>query len=776
MTSMKARIDLRQLRPALAVLGVVAAFGCSPDEHTPMDAPGTADLSVGVEVSSANAKVGDQIALAVKAQAASGELGVVQGKLVYDANRLTYVGQVAEGSKVTLLNDSKAARGEIRLISYDVKGIGNRSGILVFKAKTPDYTRGLRFDLELASDPKGLLELRRATSISTTEAADLVVPASPHRMTMAEWNEALYPGLAASEAKARRLSVNQPTIPGEHYGNANLSSEAGGVCTGAGGYVNGLDVTYIANLSVGNFDITGSDFPTRDPIIVSNVAPATSSPAPGINTNGSRTVDGLDVQAVANEVVGSPRAIVCDLVPGIGGGPSGTTTITGSITHDTTWTNATVVRLDGIVRVTGGATLTIQPGSRIEGMKTSTSGSPSALYIERDGRIEAVGLPQQPIVFTCDQTVKSKGCWGGVVVAGNAHINGGQGTAANTAMTSPIIPGRAATGNCLDQEYEGSGPNPLTVIRFAGCNDADSSGVIKFARFEYGGFVFASNKELNNLTICGVGSKTVLDFIQVHGGSDDGLEIFGGTVNVRHLLSTGNSDDSFDYSQGWSGNAQFVIIQEDSLDSDKGLEIDNTEPGTVPFTTTPITTGPLYNATLVGTLFPNSTSGNPSNNVNDAINVRRGSHTPFFNMIMMGYPTLMDLDEDETCGTDATVNVAWQSVVSADFARIDNTDLEPNCPPFAANTSIEGLLYNTAAFGNQTAASGTAILRDPYNVLTPDFRPVSAAAVFNGASTAPPAGQGLDVTANYRGAVSPAANVIPWYLPWSRGFANATTP
>src|SRR4030095_6760988 len=117
-TSMKARIDLRQLPPALAVLGVVAAFtGCSPDDHTPMDTTSAADLSVGVEVSSANAKAGDQIALAVKAQAANGiALGVVQGKLVYDANRLTFVGQTVEGSKVTLLNDSKAGRGEIRLI------------------------------------------------------------------------------------------------------------------------------------------------------------------------------------------------------------------------------------------------------------------------------------------------------------------------------------------------------------------------------------------------------------------------------------------------------------------------------------------------------------------------------------------------------------------------------------------------------------------------------------------------------------------------------------
>jgi len=183
---------------------------------------------------------------------------------------------------------------------------------------------------------------------------------------------------------------------------------------------------------------------------------------------------------------------------------------------------------------------------------------------------------------------------------------------------------------------------------------------------------------------------------------------------------------------------------------------------------------------MVGTLFPNSTSGNPSNNVNDAINLRRGSHTPMFNMVMMGYPTLNDVDDDDTCtggGGNLRTNAPWQSVIAADFTRIDNTDVEVACPPYTLNASIEGEYFNDATFGNTAiAGAGTTILKDPYNVLSPDFRPVSAAAVHNGTSTTPPSGQGLDVTANYAGAVSPSANVIPWYLPWSRGWTNATTP
>ncbi len=774
---MMARITLRHLRPTLGVLGAVAAFtGCSTEEPSVLGANPGSNLNVGVELSSTSAQPGQEIALAVGAHGLS-DLGALQGSLHFDASRLAYVGQATEGASVTIVNSSRADRGQMRLISYNVAGLNGRSGILVFKVKSVDYTRGLGFDLELASDRKGQLELRHALTAPVAELAALAVPVDAKPMSMNDWNLALYPDQVAAE-KPMGPRANQPTIPGEHYGNANLSSEASGVCTGGGtAYVNGLDVSYIANLSVGNFDITGSDFPTRDPIIVSNVAPAPTGTQPiiGLNSNGSRTVDGLDVLAVANEVVGSPRAVVCDLVA-LPATPGATAVVTGTISSNRTFFTDTLYTIDGIVRVNGGATLTIQPGTRIEGKKVSTSGSPSAIYIERDGFIVAIGEPARPIVMTCDAAVKTKGCWGGLVIAGSGNINGGQGTVANTSATSPVIPGRAATGGCLEQDYEGSGPNPVTLLRFGGCNNADSSGVVKFVRFEYGGFVFASNKELNNFTLGGVGSKTIVDFIQVHAGNDDGMEVFGGGLNVRHLLSTGNSDDGFDYSQGWSGNAQFVIVQQDSLDADKGLEIDNAEPP-VALTVTPLTTGALYNSTLIGTLFPNSTSGNAGNNVNDAINLRRGAKTPFFNQVIMGFPAVMDLDDDATCGADVTTEVPWQSVLIADNTRIDNTDIETNCPPFAAGTSIEGLYYNFAAFGNQIAAgAGTTVLRDPYNVLAPDFRPVSAAAVFAGASTSPPAGQGLDVSANYRGAVAPTANAIPWYLPWSRPFTNATTP
>ena len=36
---------------------------------------------------------------------------------------------------------------------------------------------------------------------------------------------------------------------------------------------------------------------------------------------------------------------------------------------------------------------------------------------------------------------------------------------------------------------------------------------------------------------------------------DDGLEFFGGTVNVDHCVVVDCTDDSFDWTEGWSGTA-----------------------------------------------------------------------------------------------------------------------------------------------------------------------------------------------------------------------------
>ncbi len=759
------------VRPVFAIAGVVAAFSaCSGDDLTPLGGnEAGADLAIGVAVSSAHAAAGQQVAVAVQA-AGREALGGLQGTLSYDASRLEFVGQAPEGAKVTILNTTKAARGELKLISYQGgTGIGGRSGTLVFAVKGGDYAQALKFDLEMATDVNGAREISRYTRAGTAEVADLALPAAARAMSMADWNEALYPEVVKQERKVMPHVAGQ-YLANLHYGNANLSAESGASCTS----VNVLDASYIGNIAVGNNSVLATDFPTRDPVVAGNVAP-NSSPIPGVGAGGTRVIDVLDAQAVANEAVGNLRPVVCDLIPGRSPLTTNIATVSGAITSNRTFFSDTIYRINGVVKVNSGATLTIQPGTRIEGMYLGAGTFQiSELIIERDGRIDAQGTPLQPIVMTCDQTPKFKGCWGGLAIMGNASVNAAQ----SAALTSPVIAGRAATGGCFEVVFEGTTGTP-SETRFGGCNDADSSGVVRYAQIEYGGYAFAANTELNNLTVGGVGSGTVLEFIQVHAGLDAGYEIWGGTFNTRNIVMTANSDDDFDFASGWSGKAQFLISQKDSLDGDKTFEIDNTEVA-ASYNSTPRVNAQIYNVTMVGAEAPSSTSGTAGNNVNDAIHLRRGARPDFSNFLLIGYPVLMDIDDAATCpaGLDFATEVLYQSFTAFNFARIDNTDADPICQPYTTlgtETNLEALVFNDAARGNLTAATNPLLA--PYNVLTPDFRPVSAAAVSQGTSITPPNDGYFDATANYRGAVAPlTSGGIPWYAGWTRTWTTATTP
>lgn len=762
----------RHLRPAFAALGAVAVFtACSGDEQNPLGGnPAGADLALGVAVSSADARAGEQIAVAVQAEGRD-ELGGLQGTLRYDARQLEFLGQAPEGGKVTIVNSSRAGEGELRLISYQGGlGIGQRSGTLVFAVKGSDYSRSLRFELQMATDLNGALEIARARTAPVAEVADLQLPASARPMALADWNAALYAGLVAAEQRVGsglpKANVAGQYLANLRYGNANLSAETAGSCLS----VNVLDASYVANISVGNNSVLAVDFPTRDPVVAGNVSP-NSAPIPGVGAGGTRVIDVLDAQAIANEAVGNDRPVVCNLIPGREPAPTSVVTLSGSITSDRTLFRDTLYRLSGVVRVNGGATLTIQPGTRVEGIYVAGAANISALIIDRDGRLVADGTALQPITFSCDQAPKFKGCWGGVFIAGNGPLNSSQ----NATLTSPVIPGRAASGGCFEVVAEGTAGTPAET-RYGGCTIGDNSGVLRYVIVEYGGFAFAANRELNNLTMGGVGSGTIIENVQAHGGLDDGYEIWGGDHNIKNLVLTANSDDGFDFASGWSGSVQFMIIQQDSLDGDRSFEIDNTESAAT-YNDAPRVNGQIYNVTMVGKADPAGTGGvNAANNVEDAIQVRRGARPDFFNFVMMGYPILFDIDDDATCptGADLETEMKWQSFTVFNFTQLDNTDAE-NCQPYPLATSVEDDHFNLAAFGNVIAASNPLIA--PYNVLTPDFRPVSGAAVSQGASTVPPANGFFDVSANYRGAVAPLnAGGIPWYAGWTRTWTNATTP
>lgn len=748
---------IHRLRLAVTVLALGAA-ACQQDRLGLPKVEVSPSLVVGLEASSLDASAGSRVAVAVRAEAEHGLVAGLQGTLRFDPARLEYVGQSEEGV-LTVVNDAAAAQGVLRLASLNVGGLPTRTAVVVFAVRSSDYARGLRYDLEEAAavDAEPVTDVRRASGVLSTGALP-VPPASKQ----------------TAEQVVRRLYPSEPVVqavPGQYllnlrFGDANLS---GTVTIG--------DAADVANTAVGNNPIiVGTNAPARDRVVAANVRPANlpglgepgDALAPGVEANGTRAITIGDAVAVANEAVGNDQTIAGDLVPGRGPVATNRVIITGNITADQTFTRDNVYELQGIVTVTNGATLTIEAGTVVEGL---TGAAASALFIDRNGRIIADGTPLQPITFTCTGP-KAKGCWGGLWIAGSAPINNLTGA---LVTTSPVIPGRAPTGGCFENVGEGG------ATLYGGCNPDDSSGVLRYVIAEFGGRIVSGANELNDVTMGGVGRRTVVDHIQVARGLDDGLELFGGTVNIRHLYAIGNSDDSFDTCCGWSGSSQFVIIQHDSVDSDKGFEVDNTEVAAT-YETGPFTTAQHFNVTFVGRQDPTggAAAGNQSN---DAFHLRRGTSESIRNALVINARSNLDIDDQASCTeTAGEGTVSIQSSLFAGYGVLGNADAgadEPtSCPTSggpATATATGNIEANVITLsGNQTFVSSTGILISPFNTLIPDFRPASilpAGVSLVGAT--PPSNGFFDVTATFIGAV-PQANAtgsnIPWYSGWTKGY------
>ena len=192
-----------------------------------------------------------------------------------------------------------------------------------------------------------------------------------------------------------------------------------------------------------------------------------------------------------------------------------------------------VYNLTGSFIVRGGATLTIPAGTRIE----ATGGTSSYIAIAQDGLLYVNGTSTNPVVMTSGNAVKATGDWGGLVICGRANTNKGGST------------GQTATSEVGDLTYGGT-------------ENTDSSGVIRYLRVEYTGAAFNATKEFNGVSLFGVGSGTVFEYVQAYKSGDDGIEFFGGAVNPRYLIALHSEDDAVDFADGFSGTIDYVFIKD----------------------------------------------------------------------------------------------------------------------------------------------------------------------------------------------------------------------
>lgn len=299
-----------------------------------------------------------------------------------------------------------------------------------------------------------------------------------------------------------------------------------------------------------------------------------------------------------------------------------------------------------------GVTLTIAPGVVIAA--DSTEATNDLLLVNRGSKISAVGTRDAPIVFTSQQNLVSNGVsdatqgqWGGIILLGRAP------TAVCATGTGPN--NAAGTSATCQLAIEG-----VTGRFYGGANQADSSGQMSYVQIRYSGIAISDGNELQGLTLGGTGSGTVLDHIQSHNSADDGIEIFGGTSNLKYIAITGADDDGFDIDNGYRGFMQFMIAAQRTLGATAdsfSTEIDSNNAEDL----LPRTFGRYANFTFVQTA-----------NAPAAIRLRGGADMTFINGIVKS-----------TQSGVACVNLIAGAGSGADRTtiRAANADLQDQGPP-----------------------------------------------------------------------------------------------
>ena len=242
---------------------------------------------------------------------------------------------------------------------------------------------------------------------------------------------------------------------------------------------------------------------------------------------------------------------------------------TGGVTYissNTTWTNDKIWLMDGKIVVEDGATLTVEAGTIVKAA-AGTGANATVLIVAKGAKIEAVGTAEKPIIFTDandqivyangstspNRSVTDKGLWGSVIILGNGIV----GAANGEANIEGVVSG-----------YE--------FTKYGGSNNAENSGTLKYVSIRHTGTAVSPGNELQGLTMGGVGSGTVIENIELIGSEDDGIEIFGGAVNVTNIVIANFDDDGIDLDQAYDGTiSNAVVIM--APGSDTVFEIDGTE-------------------------------------------------------------------------------------------------------------------------------------------------------------------------------------------------------
>ncbi|OBX26375.1 hypothetical protein LX77_01306 [Gelidibacter algens] len=283
--------------------------------------------------------------------------------------------------------------------------------------------------------------------------------------------------------------------------------------------------------------------------------------------------------------------------------------------------------ISGPVIMAAGSSLIINEGVTI---RAAASGADVYIAISQGANIIANGTASNPIVMTSAASSPAAGDWGGLIVLGKAPINSVTGSATST--------------------------SEIASLPYGGTEVSDDSGILRYVRVEYSGGAADGQSENNGISFYGVGNGTTVEYIQVFEGKDDGVEFFGGTVNVNYLSVINAQDDSIDWTEGYTGTITNAYVKH-GAEHDKAVEADG-------YNTDFSNAGGYYskpnvtNLTIVG-------MGNTTGT--EAIRLRAGTQGIFKNLLIQGFEEGFDLDGD------AGDNPTGVGVVSGDLNVTDVT-------------------------------------------------------------------------------------------------------
>ena len=288
--------------------------------------------------------------------------------------------------------------------------------------------------------------------------------------------------------------------------------------------------------------------------------------------------------------------------------------------------------LNGTVVIENGGRLNIPAGTTIK----AREGFSSYLLVAQGGKLYADGTADKPIVFTANSTTPTSGYWGGIIINGKAPISGSNANKSDTGLTE------------IDNNY-----------KYGGNVDNDNSGSLTYVKICYAGARSTADIEHNGLTLNGVGNATKIENIYILESADDAVEFFGGTVNVDHCVVVDCTDDSFDWTEGWSGTATNLVAYQTDASCDCLIEADNNGDN---FDATPVAHPTLRNLYLVG---------NGSSENKRGIRLRAGTRANIDGAKVAGKPNPLTIETTQTDdalanGTSVLKNVQIAGVLKND--------------------------------------------------------------------------------------------------------------